>query len=208
MTSVLNLPMVPPEIRQAIESGRFSRPAAHSARLQILRLDGNTQKAPNKHLPLLLGHVETQSTTVAAVLERNLGCERADQTEALFFCAATLSYAYNHYGREKPDRRLLEEFAAALAADCAKRSLTFGEALTRYQTRYAEYAALYDALFEEGKDDEHKKHWLVTIMMHLVERATGKSAHGHMVKISVNAPVIAAIFDDAFKLVRTEVTPA
>ena len=47
-----------------------------------------------------------------------------------------------------------------------------------------------------------------TVMMHLVEHATGKSAQGHMIKIYINAPVIAALFDDAFNLVRTELAPA
>lgn len=200
--SILGFPIVSREIREAIEQGTFTRPAQHAARLEALKLDGKTQTAPDERVPLLLQHVEAQAQTLAAVLEQNIGCAALEREEVLFFCAATACYAYRHYGRGKADERFLEKFASELAANCTKQSRSFGQALQEYRSRYAEYGALYDALFEPGKDDKHKRHWLVTMMMHLVERATGRTAEGYMVKIAANSPVIAAVFDDAFKLAR------
>ncbi len=197
--SMIGFPLVSPEIRKAVERRTFVRTPAHAARLSTLEVEGNTEVAPNAPAKLLREHVESMQESMVAVLERRIACDPIDSAELSYFCASIATYAYLRFGRSEPNERMLDEFSAELVKESVKRSRSFGDAVDQYRQRYKEYAALFEGLFEDGSDQGHM---LVTILMHAVERMSGQTARGHMIEISLCAPVVAALFQDSIEFAR------
>lgn len=198
----LGIALVGRDIAPALQSVAFQRPAAHAAMLSIFEPDGSMRRPPDPRHQLWIGYCEEQTKLLIALLSRRIGCKEIDADEIFFFAAATLLYAHSKYGVSSPNTNFVEQFQTSVVADCLKRTKDFGAARQQFHLRVREYRTLYDACFDQANTDADKGRWLITIMMHLVEHATHAPAKDFMISIASTAAVLAAVFDDAFQLVR------
>jgi hypothetical protein len=198
----LGFSLVPAEVRRAVMTVHFTRPAAHAARLSVLRIDGQSSRL-DPRIAMLKQLVERFTATLQAVWKKAFGPTVFDLNELIFFSASIAIYAYLRFGQGNRDTNMVDEFSVSLLSDAVKRSLSFNDGRERYQIRYQEYSALFDSMFGNG---DFQGRELITIMMHAVERATHESARGKMIAIASISTVIAALFDEAITLARVELS--
>lgn len=198
----LGIPLVSSGLRTAIQSGSFQRPPQHVANLRDLELPSRTNQANDIKSGIFRGWTQNKlMNPLLSVLQNNIGYQEIDVGEALIFCASMMTYCYLRYGPAPPDHALLDEFHRQIVEDIATRSKPFDAALSLYQSRYQEYAALFDPVLDPKQDQGHH---ITTLMMHLCERVSHATAQGKMLKITTNSPVIAALLDDTFKFAKRQ----
>lgn len=151
---------------------------------------GRREPAPaDPRVAAILAHGQVVGETLAAVLAQNVKCAPCQQKEVDTFVIAASIYAYRRYAGGAGDVAFVSAVAQAIGS-------------TVFTIRCAEYAALIDALLEKPRDEDYQRRWLTTILMHVVEHASGRHAEGHMLAITFNAPVVAAVLDDGVKFAR------
>lgn len=134
--------------------------------------------------------------------------ECADSTirklELTYFSASITTAVYLRLGKHPDREKILDEFAKSIlngSIISAQEQISFGSAVGEYQRRYAEYDRLLALVI--NRESSSTGNPAATLLLHLFECATGKSAREHMLKIVALAPLIEGYVSDHIEIVLT-----
>jgi hypothetical protein len=140
------------------------------------------------------------------LFRKQLDC--ADRTirklELTYFAASITTAVYLRLGKQPNREKILDAFAmnmlkAAIAA--SQEQISFGAAVSEYQRRFAEYDQLLALVINPELSSTGNP--AATLLLHLFECVTGKTARGHMLKLYALTPQIAGYVSDHIEFVRT-----
>ena len=195
--ATLGMPLVGSNLRHAVETQTFRPPIQHSVLIDTLVSGVSKQEISDIRQIYLYGFSQNKMLRpLLAVLKNTVGYADIDTAEAALFCASVTTYCYLRFGPKPPDQEMLDRLHQGIVADIVTGRLAEGDAVALYQQRYQEYIALINPIFDS---DEKQKHHMTTLLMHVCERTSHASAQGHMIKITLASPVIAALLDDSIQ---------
>jgi hypothetical protein len=145
-----------------------------------------------------------------ALFREQLDC--ADQTirklELTYFAASITTAIYLRLGKQPEREKILDEFAKSIltgSITAAGEQISFGSAVAEYQKRYAEYDPLLTLVI--NRESSSTGNPAATLLLHLFECVTRKSAREHILKIVTLTPLIEGYISDHIEFVRTGGSP-
>jgi hypothetical protein len=140
------------------------------------------------------------------LFRKQLDC--TDQTirklELTYFAASITATIYLRLGKQPNREQILDVFAKDIlkgSITASHEQISFGFAVAEYQRRYAEYDRLLALII--NRESSSTGNPAATLLLHLFECVTGKSAREHMLKIVALAPLIEDYISDHIEFVRT-----
>lgn len=197
--SMLGIPLVSPEIKIALENSDFIRPANISRAIDALPLNGRIPGILDARLELTIDHLKSQEFALSAIIKNSIGLNPLNGPELIFFSMATLIYLYLRYGPDTATMDYADKITRFVLIEKTEQYSNLDALVKLYQQRYKEYHALLNAVFQKTGFSQHD---LITLMMHAVERVTGKSVQGSMIAISKNSVVLASMMQDSIDFAK------
>jgi hypothetical protein len=140
------------------------------------------------------------------LFRKQLDC--ADQAirklELTYFAASITTAIYLRLGKQPSREQILDVFAKDIlkgSITASQEQISFGSAVAEYQARYAEYDRLLALVI--NCDSSSTGDPAVTLLLHLFECVTGKSAREHTLKIWALGPFIEGYVSDHIEFVQT-----
>lgn len=123
--------------------------------------------------------------------------------ELTYFAASIMTYVYLRFGKQSDKEDVLDAFTRKIltkSIPSSGKNISFGESVSAYQSRFAEYNALLPLLFSPEESDSGSP--ATTLLMHAFECTTKKSARGHMIHIVAASGLIQEFVLDHIDFVK------
>lgn len=126
--------------------------------------------------------------------------------ELTYFATSITTAVYLRLGKQSDREKTLDALAigmlkAAIAA--SHEQISLGVAVSEYQRRYAEYDRILALVINPAQSSTGNP--AATLLLHLYECVTGKSARDQMLKLYALTPQIVSYVSDHIEFVRTGV---
>jgi hypothetical protein len=125
--------------------------------------------------------------------------------ELTYFAASITTAIYLRLGKQPNREQILDVFAKDIlkgSITASGEQISFGSAVAEYQRRYDEYDRLLALVINPKSSSTGDP--ATTVLLHLFECVTGKSAREHMLKIVVLSPLIEGYVSDLIEFVQTK----
>ena len=184
---------------------------ANKATLQILFVSKTKnmfklfKKKKGQNIPELLSNQVIGGQSVLFKIFKEIIEEKEKdikKTELTYFALSALGYFYLRLAKTDKKENMLDQASLIVlqkSIPYSKENISTKEAIREYQKRYEEYDKLIQLVFEKETIDSHA---CTTLLMHIYECATQKSAKGKMIKITASSSLIAQYLVDHVEFIK------
>jgi hypothetical protein len=134
-----------------------------------------------------------------------VGCEDSSirRLELTYLAASVMTYVYLRIGKQSNRDEILDGFAKKIllkSIPSSRESISFNEAVSQYQRRFAEYTSMMNLLFSPGESSSSNP--AAILLMHAFECITNSSARSHMIQIIAASGLIQQFIADHIDFVK------
>ena len=112
-------------------------------------------------------------------------------------------YVYLRLGKQSNRDEILDDFTRSIllkSIPSSRENISFNEAVSQYQRRFAEYNSMMNLLFNPG--DSSSGNPAATLLMHAFECITNSSARSHMIQIVAASGLVQQFIVDNIDFVK------